>query len=134
MRSRRWVSWIAVIGILLHAATLARHNVLLFKQASLALEAAAVEAFEPGAICYSERPVRDDGKAQSLPGKSPAGSSTACPICLGLVSAHATPPSEAPVLRVPQTVIAHVFAPRDPQLAPLTTVRRPSNRGPPSIA
>ncbi|MGO9544854.1 MAG: DUF2946 family protein [Rhodomicrobium sp.] len=134
MRSRRWVSWIAVIGMLLHAATLARHNALLFKQATLIQEAALGVAFEPGAICHAGGGAQENGKAQGAPGKSPAGAPTHCPVCLGLVSAHATPPSEAPVLRVPRTVIAFGFASRDPQLAPLPAVRRPSNRGPPSIA
>ncbi len=113
---------------------IARHNVYLFKQSILIQDAAAAETFEASGICHTGGAVQQDGKAQGLPAKSPAGAPTPCPVCLGLVSAHAMPPSEAPVLRVPQTVIALVFAPRDPQLAPLLAVRLPSNRGPPSIA
>ncbi len=124
MRSRRWVSWIAIAGMLLHAATIARHNVILFKQTALAQVAASTEVFAPGALCHGGGPVQ----------KSPAGAPKPCPICLGLASAHGLPASEVPVLRVPQTVIALAFIPGDRQPAQPAGVRFPPNRGPPSIA
>jgi len=134
MRFRRWAGWIAVAGMLLHAATIAHHTVILFEQAARAQVAAFAEAFEPGAICHEAIPAQEDGKAQGLPAKSPGDAANPCPICLGLTSAHAMAASAAPVLRVPQAFIALAFAPHDRQSARPAGFRLPPNRGPPSYA
>ena len=129
MRSRRWISWIAIAGMLLHAATIARHNVILFQQ-SIPAELAASFGIEPGVTCDASGEAPNGGKA----GKGSGGGVTHCPICLGLASAHAMPASEAPVLRIPQTVIALAFVPHNRAPFWPAAVRLPSNRGPPSIA
>jgi hypothetical protein len=119
MQSKRWVSWIAVAGILLHATATARHNVMLFDSLAKA-----------GVLCTAALAESED--AQKLPAKVPANKT--CPICMGLVSAHALPPSEAPTLRVPQTPVALAFVPQDRQSEPQSDFRQPSNRGPPALA
>ncbi len=132
MRLRRWVSWVAVAGMLLHAITLARHNVILHQ--ALPYELETLLALEAGVICHVDSEADEDGKAQKLPGKDQGRVSKPCPVCLGVASAHALPASEAPALRFPQTVVTLAFVSRHPQLLPAAAVRFPSNRGPPSIA
>jgi len=134
MRLRRWVSLIAVAGMLLHAATIARHHVIQFNHVFAAQAASAAEARRTAGICHEESPAQEDGKAQGQSGKSPGGAAKPCPICLGLASAHAVSASEPPVLRVPQAVISLAFAFHDRQAAPPARLRFPPNRGPPSIA
>lgn len=120
---------IAVAAMLLHAVTLARHNVIRYQ--AIPTEAALLLALDAGVICHVDGEA--DGKTQGLPGKAPGGAAKPCPICLGFASAHALPASEAPAPRVPQTVIADAFISRDNEPAPPVRFRLPPNRGPPSI-
>jgi len=132
MRLRRCISWIAVAGILLHAVTLARHNVIQYQ--AFSTQAALLQALDAGIICHIDSDADEDGKAQGLPGKDQGRTSKPCPVCFGFASANAAlPASEAPALRVPQTVIADAFISRDNRPAPLARFRLPPNRGPPSI-
>jgi hypothetical protein len=132
MRCRRWISWLAVAAILLHTATVARHNVIRFQ--AIPAELAALAGFEPGFICHIDDSEADEaGQAQALPGKDQGGVSKPCPVCLGLASAHALPASDAPALRVPQTIVAADFILQDPGLAPAVRFSHPLNRGPPGI-
>jgi hypothetical protein len=131
MRLRRWVGWIAVVSMLWHAATVARHDVFLFEQVTATQLAALAEAFGAGAICHSSAADAEEGKA---PQKSPANGSPRCPICLGLASAHALPASGAAALRVPQTFITVLFVHKDKHPAPQRRLRHAASRGPPSIA
>ena len=133
MRSRRWIGWIAIAGVLLHAATVARHQVVLFEQAASPLKTAGgASSPEAGIVCHMGAAAPEDGKAKPLPEKSPEGGTKPCPICLGFASAYALPGAEAPRLRVPLRVIALAFIPRDGPPASPTKLRLPSNRGPPS--
>jgi len=120
--------------MLLHAATIARHDVIVFKQAIATQAALVAQSLDDSGICHEAIPAREDGKAQSLPGKSPGDAANPCPICLGLASAHAMAASAAPVLRVPQASIALAFARHDRQPARPARLRLPPNRGPPSNA
>jgi hypothetical protein len=120
--------------MLLHAATIARHDVIVFKQAIATQAALAAQSLDDSGICHEAIPSQDDGKAQGLPSKSPGDAANPCPICLGLTSAHAMAASAVPVLRVPQAFIALAFAPHDRQSARPAGFRLPPNRGPPSYA
>ncbi len=132
MHLRRYISWVAVAGILLHAVTLARHNVIQYQ--AFSTQAALLQAFDAGIICHVDSDADDDGKAQGLPGKDQERTSKPCPVCFGFASANAAlPASEAPALRVPQTVIADAFISHDNDPAPPAGFRLPPNRGPPSI-
>lgn len=133
MRFRRWVSWVAIAGILLHAATIARHNAVMYR--AIAVEVASpLRGFDPGAICHVDSEADDNGTAQGLPGQDKGGVSKPCPVCLGLASVHALPASEAPSLRVPQTVYIAGFVPQVLELAPAGRHSLPLTRGPPSLA
>lgn len=118
--------------MLLHAATVARHNVIQYQ--AIPAQAALLLALDAGVICHVESDADEDGGAQGLPRKDQGGMAKLCPICLGLASAHALPANEAPALCVPQTVIAHALVPQNPQLASAAGVSLPPNRGPPSIS
>jgi hypothetical protein len=132
MRIRRWVGWLAVAAIMLHAATIARHNVIRFQ--AIAAELAASTGFAPAAICYVASEADGSGPAPAVPGDGQDGTSKPCPICLGLASAHALPASEAPAPRVPHTLFVPRFVPQKLELAPSVRLFLPPTRGPPSIA
>ena len=129
MGFRRWIGWLAVAAILLHAATVARHHVVQFRAASAEVASAA---FELGLICHVDGDA--DGNGQSLPGKDRNSPSKPCPVCLGLASAHALPASDAPALRVPQAVTQMVSAPLQAVRTTASRFLLPLTRGPPSLA
>jgi len=132
MRIRRWVGLLAVAAILLHAVALARHNVIRFQ--AIAAELAASTGFAPAAICYVAVEADSDGPAPAVPGDGQDGPSKPCPICLGLISAHALSTSEAPAPRIPTAVSFVRFIPQKLELAPTARLFLPPTRGPPSIA
>ena len=132
MNFRRWVSWLAVAAILLHTATVARHNLIRFE--AIPNELALLAGFESGVICHVDSEAGDNGAAQELPGKDHGGTSKPCPVCLGLASVHALTASHAPVLRVPQAVFIARIVPQNHETAPAVRLSLPPTRGPPSIA
>ncbi len=132
MRFRRGISWLAIAAILLHAATIARHNVIQFQAISASL--ASLAGFEPGALCHAGSETGGDEKAQTLPGKDRERASKPCPVCLGLASAHALPASEAASLPAPQTLLIAASFPKELTLEPLGGLFFPLSRGPPSLA
>jgi hypothetical protein len=129
MRLRRWIGWLAVAAILLHAGTVARHNVIVFQR--VAAELASEAALDAGLICHIE--TDEDGGGQALPGKDRTPAKP-CPVCLGLASAHALAVGEVPVLRLPQAMRQRVAAPREEQRAPALKFLRPLTHAPPSLA
>ncbi len=131
MRFQRWVSWLAVAAILLHAATVARHNVIQFQAIPVGLASSAI--LDPGIICHADSEADESGNARTLPGKSPSPAPKPCPVCLGLASIHALPASEGPSLRVPQTVLAAAFVRPGLALAPAVRLSLPLTRGPPTL-
>ena len=132
MDFRRWVSWLAVAAILLHATTVARHNVIRFE--AIPNELALLAGFETGVICHADGETGDNGTAQRLPGEDHGGTSKPCPVCLGLASAHALTANDTPVLRVPRAVFIARLAPQDLEALPPVRLSLPPTRGPPSIA
>jgi hypothetical protein len=132
MDFRRWVSWLAVAAILLHAGTVARHNVIRFE--AIPNELAQLAGFDAGVVCHTDSETGDNGTAQGLSGKDPASTSKPCPVCLGLASAHALTASNTPALRVPRAVFIARLAPQEREAAPAVRLSLPPTRGPPSIA
>jgi hypothetical protein len=132
MDFRRWVSWLAVAAILLHAGTVARHNVIRFE--AIPNELALLAGFDAGVICHTDSETGDNGTAQGLSGKDPASTSKPCPVCLGLASVHALTASDAPILRLPPAVYIAPLSPQDHEAAPAVRFSLPPTRGPPSIA
>jgi hypothetical protein len=131
MRLRRWISWIAVAAILLHTATIARHNLILLQAASAEIATAASAA---GLICHTDASSGDNAQTQGLPGPDKGNPSKPCPICLGLASAYALTASDAPVLPVPQAVFQKVAPPRETGHGAGTSFLLPHTRAPPSLA
>jgi hypothetical protein len=132
MRIKHWASWLAVAAILLHATTIARHNVIRFQAVPAGL--APLAGFEAIALCHTGSEVDGDGTAPAVPAKGQDGTSIPCPICLGLASAHALPASDAPSLRVPYTDSVTLPIPQTPRIAPTGGPSLPLARGPPNIA
>lgn len=132
MRFRRWVGWLAIAAIMLHTATVARHNVIVFQ--AIPNELAALAGFEPGAICQVGSEADKNGQAQGLPGNGQGGKSKSCPICLGFASAHALQASEMPCLRIPRAIYLTASVPQEPDRAPPAKGSLPPTRGPPSLA
>ena len=132
MRFRRWVNWLAVAAILLHAGTVARHNVIRFE--AIHNELTRPAGFDTAFLCHVDSAAGDNGAAQGLPGNDRGGTSKSCPICLGLASIHALTATDMPELRVPQAVFIARLAPQTHEAAPPARLSLPPTRGPPSIA
>lgn len=128
---RRFVSLLAVLGVLLHAAALVRHNAISlasWQSASASTaDTAVVIAFdgEQTPICHT------GAGAASLPSGAPGGSDkSSCPICTGLSAAVAlSPPIHALVGAVVSARV--VFSPVADQCEELLKRIRPPGRGPP---
>jgi hypothetical protein len=132
MRFRGGISWLAIAAILLHAATIARHNVIQFN--AIAAGLTSLTGFEPGVICHAGSEADESANALALPGKSQERAPKPCPVCLGLASVHALPASEAVPLPAPQTVVAAASFSEDLTLESAVRLPFPPNRGPPSLA
>ncbi|ADP70972.1 hypothetical protein Rvan_1725 [Rhodomicrobium vannielii ATCC 17100] len=131
MRSRHWICSLAIIGVLLHAGTLARHHLVVFGEAVAAAEQlAAAEAYDEHALCRSG--AGDDG-AGAEPGKKAPGAPKSCLVCLGLAFAHALPPAEAPPLPVPPAFGAALPVIPLHSSHAATNVRLQQSRAPPSL-
>jgi hypothetical protein len=132
LRVWRWSSWLAVAALLLHASAVARHNVIQIETAWAGL--AAFAAPEETLVCHVQSDTDGEGGGQKLPAKGGDGAVKPCPVCLGLISVHFLPASEAPYLRVPQAVLASDPLPQGPDAAQAVWLFNPPNRGPPSTA
>lgn len=125
--ARRLVSYLIVLGVLVHAAALVRHNaVMLEAHAKRALLVADLTV-----ICHPSDATIDPANLPDIP--RPTDAQNNCPVCSGLVMATTLPPP-APVLR------RVVFDP--PRLSPVIVADiwrspqeiLPPTRGPPSLA
>jgi hypothetical protein len=135
MRTRRWISWVVVAGVLMHAVMLGRHHVFMFQAAlgSIVSSSIAIEEFPPGAICHSDALANDAAPSKGRP-SIPDGAKSGCPVCLASVAAYAISPSASPALRLPRTSGPIAFPAAQTSLAKFTRFRSPFQRGPPSLA
>jgi len=128
---RRWVSVIAVLGVLLHAAAVVRHHGLMLAASPVlaSLEADLLVLCHGGA---QQTPDVPDGLPPG-PGPKPSDAKTACPICAWHVPAFALAPVERP--DIPATTVAEIAWPHS---RPTAMARRhpvcPPARGPPAFA
>ncbi len=129
MSLRRWVSVIALLGVLAHAAAIPRHNAIML--------AGAIEVAEKGAALASvgEEPAAIaalicGGGAGSDPGKGPPGKSSTCPICMGMSPAHAILSVCEPVITAPFAILIARSIVRNARMVQLK-LSRPRARGPP---
>ena len=114
MSLRRWIGWLAVAAMLLHAGAVSRHNLIMFEK--VAAQFSANAAFDAGQICHIDADA--SGNTKSLPGKDGNGPQKPCPICLGLASAHALQSSEVLLLRVPHSVYLREALPQEAERSP----------------
>lgn len=126
MRSRRLIGFMAILGVLLHAGFLVRHNASMLRSAlqhQTLIADLSVICHDGGLAVSSDLP--------SLP--QPAGNKGDCPICAGHLSAAAIPPS-------PQHVAGLLRRGADPLVQADRTIVlrmlqvRPPSRGPPTLA
>lgn len=116
----------ALVGVLLHASLLVRHNAALIDAAfdQIALVASG------GVICHSDASVGQSADSPALP--KPFGKLPNCPICTGAaVAAAILPPTASlhlPALSAPaRATVAHQ------RLASLQAEYRPPSRAPPEL-
>ena len=126
MQLRRWISFVALLGVLLHAGLLVRHNAVMLNAKLLHSEIAATL----GVICHT------DGTTARLPVSQipdvPAQSEGLgdCPICAGLASVAAIVPSLVADITAPDFSSARVAVVGEAIALRLAAVRPPT-RGPP---
>jgi hypothetical protein len=125
MRSRTWIHVLALIGVLLHAGAVARHNGIML---GYALQSDALAA-DLGVICHGGA----NTPASELPA-APAPSQTSCPICIRLAPLAALP-AAAESLASPATgeIALQTPAP-SPGLLQAPFAACPPARGPPTRA
>lgn len=132
---RRWVTALAILGVLLHAAMLVRHGVTRIGQEQQALTLS--EAGPPGnldfsLICHS--PKADSASlGKLLPQGAPPAGNKDCPICSGLCAAAVMPAPLITMSLVLRLDFQHRWPPRDLRVETLKQVR-PPGRGPPAFA
>jgi hypothetical protein len=88
MTGRRWISIVAIIGMLLHAGLFARHSAMALKAA---LGDAATAGFY-GVICSTNDVHIAVDRASQDPGDQ-SGHKPFCPFCLGVLSGAALLPA-----------------------------------------
>jgi hypothetical protein len=115
---RKIVSIVAVVGVLLHATAIARHNAISLESSLDAVARAAAL----GDIC--------DGAADGQDKSSGKSQNSRCPICAGLAGTLLVP--SAPDLHVPNVffVKVDVFTAADSDVREIF-LSRPPGRGPP---
>ena len=128
MRSRRWVSILAVLGVLLHAGAIVRHNAAM---ASASLQYQALVA-GLGQICHGTGTgALDAAELPYVP--RPSDAQNGCPICSGLSPAVSL--DAPPAVAVPVLVSAVISFHRQSNVAQGSGYAVcPPARGPPAVA
>ena len=126
MRSRRLIGILALLGVLMHAGALVRHNGLML---SALLQYQAIVA-DLTAVCHGSGAAADS-ELPYLP--RPTGAEFGCPICSGLVAAFVLPSAEPvafarPLLDSQEPPPGHFERPGIERLG------LPPVRGPPALA
>jgi hypothetical protein len=127
MRVNRWASLLALLGVLLHAGLVVRHN-----GAVLAAALLHQHAIPFGAICYVF-PDHPDGTVEPLDDANAHKNASKCPICTGAAPGAALTGADAPAIHAPElyTPCVAVSASR----AVLQSVATlPPSRAPPATA
>jgi hypothetical protein len=127
MRSRTWIHVLALIGVLLHAGAVARHNGIML---GYALQSDALAA-DLGVICHGGA----NTPGSELPAApAPSSPQTSCPICMGLAPVAALL-AAAESLAAPATgeIALQTPAP-SPGLLQTPFAACPPARGPPTRA
>lgn len=128
MRLRRWVSLIAVLGVLLHAGALVRHN-------GVMLAAAGVHAALTSdllAICHGGVDAASNTLADLPSIPKPTNATSGCPLCSGPASAFALAAPASHEFRVATAPLVY-GRPLQPSLSPRGHAVCPPARAPPAL-
>jgi hypothetical protein len=128
MRLRRWIALVAMIGVLLHAGLIVRHNVMVL---SAQLEhGALVSALR--VICHGHGGTAElpAGEVPSLP--QPEQDRGSCPLCAGLAPVAAVLNDAGPVCHVSDAASSRIAVVGEIIRQRLAAVRPPT-RGPPAL-
>ena len=101
MRSRKWISVLALLGVLLHAGAIARHNAVM-TGANLQFQALLTGLAQ---LCHSSTSGKVLAAAELPYIPKPTDAQNGCPICSGLSPAVALAASELEVAFVPVPVM-----------------------------
>ena len=127
MRLRRWISIVAVMGVLLHAGFLVRHSLAM---ADATRHYGAILA-DLASLCRADS-AGERVPASDLPSLPPPSDTTGCPVCAGLVAAFALPaPQPAALPAAPAVAATQRFSVAVAAVRPLRTTHPPA-RGPPA--
>ena len=129
MRSRKWISVLALLGVLLHAGAIVHHNAAM-TGASLQYQALITGLAQ---LCHVTA-TADVVAASELPSvPRPSDAQNGCPICSGLSSAIALPAPEPAAIFVPAPVGIVFYSHKHGVPEPGHAVCPPA-RGPPAVA
>jgi hypothetical protein len=127
MRVNRWASLLALLGVLLHAGLVVRHN-----GAVLAAELLHGHAIPLGAICYVF-PDHPDGTVDPASDADAHKSAPKCPLCTGAAPDVALAGADAPAIYVTY-FYAHDVAASAVVATPQLFAALPPSRAPPLAA
>jgi hypothetical protein len=142
--SRQWISVLAVLGMLLHAAVTVRHHSMMIG-VTLASGAAAIEqqidgeaksalamVFGSGAvICHSDSKSSPRGHGDQESGGQKSG--PVCQLCLTAAAAQAVVPLDQAIDVAISTLSTGFFANSDQRVETIRKLRPPSRAPPPSL-
>jgi hypothetical protein len=129
MRSRKWISVLALLGVLLHAGAIARHNAAM-TGATFQYQALLTGLSQ---ICHGSA-AGDVLAAAELPFvPRPSDAQNGCPICSGLSPAFALAAAELDVAFV-SAPVAIAFHPGAQHIPASAYAVCPPARGPPAAA
>lgn len=101
MRSRKWISVLALLGVLLHAGAIARHNAAM-TGATLQYQALLTDLAQ---LCHGSTAGDVLARAELPYVPKPTDAQNGCPICSGLSPAVALAAPELEVAFVPAPVM-----------------------------
>ena len=129
MRSRKWISVLALLGVLLHAGAIARHNAVM-TGANLQFQALLTGLAQ---LCHSSTTGKLLAAAELPYIPKPTDAQNGCPLCSGLSPAIAllSPQPEFVFARAPVAVVFHPDTRCTPDLGHAVC---PPARGPPAAA
>ena len=129
MRARRWISVLALLGVLLHAGAIVRHNAAM-TGATFQYQALLTGLAQ---VCHGSA-TGDALAAAELPFvPRPSDAQNGCPICSGLAAAVALPAPESAGVFVPPPIAIAYHADPHCVLHSGHAVCPPA-RGPPAVA
>lgn len=129
MRSRKWISVLALLGVLLHAGAIVRHNAAM-TGANFQYQALLTGLAQ---LCHSATSGKVLAAAELPFVPKPTDAQNGCPICSGLSPAVALAAPELEVAFVPAPV-AIAFHPDAQRIPASGHAVCPPARGPPAAA